>query len=128
MDEMKPESALFRGAIGLLCVVGSFIGFGALYFIEVPEGNREPLLLALGIVFGWGSSVVSSEYGSTSTGRKVADSAIRTMEQQSNVTTKAAGAAAKVAADVAANSLTETPAGPTGNPGDPVSVVQEEKP
>ncbi len=78
----KLDSAWFRGTIGFLCIAGSLIGFGGLYFVEVPVGNRDALMLALGIVFGWGSAVVQSEYGSTATGRKVADSAIRNIERQ----------------------------------------------
>ncbi len=76
------EGRVFRPLIGLLCVVGSLIGFAGLYFIEIPTGNRDAMMLALGIIFGWGSAVVQSEYGSTATGRKVADSAIRNIERQ----------------------------------------------
>lgn len=76
------ESRHFRPFIGLLCVVGSLAGFAGLYFFEVPAGNDKALMFAMGIVFGWGSMVVSSEYGSTATGRKVADSAIRKIERQ----------------------------------------------
>lgn len=80
------ETTWFRGTIGMVCVLGSFLGFAGLYVVEIPAGNKEPLLLALGIVFGWGSAVVQSEYGSTSTGRKVADSAIRSIERQNKET------------------------------------------
>ncbi len=80
------EGKIFRPLVGLLCVVGSLVGFGGLYFIEIPVGNRDAMMLALGIIFGWGSAVVQSEYGSTATGRKVADSAIRNIERQ-NVAT-----------------------------------------
>ncbi len=82
------EGKIFRPLVGLLCVVGSLVGFGGLYFIEIPVGNRDAMMLALGIIFGWGSAVVQSEYGSTATGRKVADSAIRNIERQ-NVATDA---------------------------------------
>lgn len=76
------EGKIFRPLIGLLCVTGSLAGFAGLYFIEIPGGNRDAMMLALGIIFGWGSAVVQSEYGSTATGRKVADSAIRKIERQ----------------------------------------------
>ncbi len=89
----KPDSAWFRGTIGFLCIAGSLIGFGGLYFVEVPIGNRDALMLALGIVFGWGSAVVQSEYGSTATGRKVADSAIRNIERQAIASDVASGKA-----------------------------------
>lgn len=82
MIDPHNDGKYFRPAIGLLCLFGGLGGLFALYFVEVPTGNREPLLLALGIVLGWGGSVVQSEYGSTSTGRKVTDSAIRNIERQ----------------------------------------------
>lgn len=75
------DGSTFRGVIGLLCVVGSLVGFGGLYFIAIPPGNRDALMLALGIVFGWGSAVVQSEYGASTTGRKAAESAIKQMEK-----------------------------------------------
>lgn len=71
---------MFRGLVGFAAVAGSLIGFFLLYFVEVPEGNREPLLLALGIVFGWGSAVVQSEYGASTTGRRVAEAAVQRIE------------------------------------------------
>lgn len=66
----------FRAVVGLLCVLGGLSGFGALYFIAVPASNRDALMLALGIVMGWGSAVVQSEYGASTTGRKAANAAI----------------------------------------------------
>jgi hypothetical protein len=76
------ESGIFRQGIGLLCIVGGLSALAGLYFIDVPAGNKEPLLLAIGIILGWGGSVVNSEYGATTTGRKVAETAVRTMERQ----------------------------------------------
>lgn len=76
------DNAIFRQFIGVLCIVGGLSALAGLYFVEVPEGNKEPLLLAIGIVLGWGGSVVASEYGATTTGRKVAETAVRTMERQ----------------------------------------------
>lgn len=77
------EGNVFRYVIGMLCIVGGLASLAGLYFIEIPEGNKEPLLLAIGLVLGWGSAVVQSEYGATTTGRKVAEQAVRTMERQS---------------------------------------------
>lgn len=74
------DGSLFRGVIGLVCVIGSLVGFGGLYFVEIPAGNRDALMLALGIVFGWGSAVVQSEYGASTTGRKVAEAGLKRME------------------------------------------------
>lgn len=81
-DETSPlappprEGSVFRAVVGLICVIGSMVGFGGLYFVEIPAGNRDALMLALGIVFGWGSAVVQSEYGASTTGRKAADAAL----------------------------------------------------
>lgn len=82
MNDQPHEGNVFRYAIGLMCIIGGLASLAGLYFIEVPGGNKEPLLLAIGIVLGWGGSVVNSEYGATSTGRKVADTAVRSMERQ----------------------------------------------
>lgn len=70
------EGSVFRAVVGLICVIGSMVGFGGLYFVEIPAGNRDALMLALGIVFGWGSAVVQSEYGASTTGRKAANVAL----------------------------------------------------
>lgn len=72
------ERATFRYAIGAVAIVGGLLGFFGLYFVEVPEGNREPLLLALGLVMGWGSTVIGYEFGSSPAGRKAADAGLRT--------------------------------------------------
>lgn len=66
----------FRAVIGLTCVCAGLAGLALLFFIEVPARNENALLLALGVVLGWGSSVVASEYGASSTGRKAADAAL----------------------------------------------------
>jgi hypothetical protein len=51
--------------------------------IRVPPENKDAMMFALGSVFGWAASVVASEYGATTTGRKVAEQAVRSMERQS---------------------------------------------
>lgn len=82
MNDEPRSTAVFRQGIGLLCIIGGLSALAGLYFIDVPAGNKEPLLLAIGIVLGWGGSVVNSEYGATTTGRKIAETAVRTMERQ----------------------------------------------
>lgn len=74
MPDKSPQAyRWFRPALGILAVVAGLTGLLALYWVEVPEGNMQALLLGLGIVLGWGSSVVQSEYGSTTTGRRLAE-------------------------------------------------------
>ncbi|QAY77936.1 hypothetical protein [Sphingosinicella sp. BN140058] len=71
------EGSRFRAIIGAIALVGGLLGFGGLYVIPIPEGNREPLLLALGLVLGWGSTVISYEFGSSPAGRKAAEAGLR---------------------------------------------------
>ncbi len=71
------EGALFRAALGAIALAGGLMGLGGLYFVPIPEGNREPLLLALGLVLGWGSTVIGYEFGSSPAGRKAAEAGLR---------------------------------------------------
>lgn len=100
MTEETPDRGILRGIIGLIALAGAMVGFFLLFYIEIPARNENALLLALGVVLGWAGSVVASEYGSTTTGRKVADSAIRGLERQ----------------QIAAEGT------PSGTPDDPLSV------
>jgi hypothetical protein len=104
MNEPK-DNGIFRQGIGLLCIVGGLSALAGLYFIDVPVGNKEPLLLAIGVVLAWGGSVVNSEYGATTTGRKVAESAVRQIERQT----------------------IQNEQSPTGQPDDPVAVEEVKK-
>jgi hypothetical protein len=104
----KPDGAMFRGIIGLIALMGAMGGFFLLFVIEIPLRNENALLLALGFVMGWAGAVIASEYGSTSTGRKIADSAIRGSERLA-----VAAAAAALPADPPV----------TGRADDPVHVA-----
>ena len=96
-DETK--GSILRAFVGLLALGGAMTGFFLLFYIEIPQRNENALLLALGVVLGWAGAVVGSEYGATTTGRKVAESAIRKIER----------------ADIAAD-------GPTGTASDPIQT------
>lgn len=76
------EGSIFRGIVGFLALGVGMFGFIALFFIEIPARNENALMFAMGVIFGWGSSVISSEYGASTTGRRVAESAIKKIEEQ----------------------------------------------
>ena len=67
----------YRIVLGIIALLGGLAGTGALYFVPIPEGNREPLLLALGLVLGWGSTVIGYEFGSSPAGRRAAEAGLR---------------------------------------------------
>ena len=72
-----PSPSPYRALLGLVALVGGLAGMGGLYFVPIPEGNREPLLLALGLVLGWGSTVIGYEFGSSPAGRRAAEAGLR---------------------------------------------------
>ena len=73
----KKEPGLLRAMLGFVALIGGLLGLAGLYFVPIPEANREPLLLALGLVLGWGSTVIGYEFGSSPAGRKAADAGVR---------------------------------------------------
>jgi hypothetical protein len=77
VDDGRAGCTPFRAALALVALIGGLGGLAGLYFVEVPQGNREPLLLALGLVLGWGSTVIGYEFGSSPAGRRAADAGIR---------------------------------------------------
>ncbi len=75
VPERRPTNPRWlRPLIGLTALGAGIVGLIALYFVTVPERNIQPVLLGLGVVLGWGSSVVQSEYGGSSASRKILDS------------------------------------------------------
>ena len=76
-DRPKTDLTSFRAALAIVALAGGLIGMTALFFVPIPAGNREPLLLALGLVLGWGSTVIGYEFGSSPAGRRAADAGIR---------------------------------------------------
>lgn len=80
-DRRRP---IFRPALGLTVVGAGIIGLALLFFVPIPQPNENALLLALGIVLGWGGAVVASEYGASSTGRALSDATIDALRQSTN--------------------------------------------
>lgn len=66
------ERSTFRYTVGIIAMLGGLAGLGALFMVEVPAGNRDAVVLALGIVLGWGSNIISGEWGSSPAGREMA--------------------------------------------------------
>jgi hypothetical protein len=75
------EGRAFRWTIGLLVMLTAIGGFAALFRLKVPPENKDAMMFALGAVFQWAAGVVASEYGSSTTGRKVAEAAVRNIER-----------------------------------------------
>lgn len=75
------ERNTFRYAVGMIAVIGGLIGLIALYFVEIPVGNRDAVMLALGIVLGWGSGVINGEWGSSPAGREMAKLGVEAQRQ-----------------------------------------------
>jgi hypothetical protein len=63
------EGHIFRPFIGALCVIGGLVAFGGLYFLEIPPGNRDALMLALANPRPTGRSRRRSASRRRSTGR-----------------------------------------------------------
>ena len=60
---------IYRGAVGMLAILGGLLGLGALFVFPVPAENKDPLMLALGLVLGWGGTVVGYEFGDSASKR-----------------------------------------------------------
>lgn len=67
-DRPPTDLTPFRAALAIVALAGGLIGMTALFFVPIPAGNREALLLALGLVLGWGSTVIGYEFGSSPPG------------------------------------------------------------
>jgi hypothetical protein len=66
---------IYRGAVGILALLAGLLGLAALFFFPVPPENKDPLMLALGLVLAWGGTVVGYEFGDSASGRKAAEDA-----------------------------------------------------
>lgn len=66
MDLNRLHRPDLMGWIIVLLVMLLAVGIiGGLFLIEIPKGNRDAALLALGIVLGWGGSIVQWRFGSS---------------------------------------------------------------
>ena len=85
------EGYVFRASVGIMAMLTAIGGFAALFLVEIPARNENAIMFALGAVFGWAGSVIASEYGASTTGRKVAESAIRSIERNDIATSGPSG-------------------------------------
>ena len=85
-DRPRTDLTPFRAALAIVALAGGLIGMTALFFVHIPTGNREALLLALGLVLGWGSTVIGYEFGSSPAARRAADAGIRDATLQGEAT------------------------------------------
>lgn len=86
-DESAPgpapkDGSMFRGIIGFVALGAGIASLILLFFVEIPPRNENALMLALGIIIGWGGTVVASEYGSSTTGRKLAEQTVKSLEEK----------------------------------------------
>ncbi|NVD44379.1 hypothetical protein [Qipengyuania atrilutea] len=54
-----------RFVLALIAIVLGGLIVAALIFWPIPEGNREPLMLALGLVLAWGGTAYGFFFGSS---------------------------------------------------------------
>ena len=62
---MRPAIIRFTLALVAIGIGGGILA--ALVAFPIPDGNTEPLLLALGLVLGWGGTVFSFYFGNSDT-------------------------------------------------------------
>jgi tRNA C32,U32 (ribose-2'-O)-methylase TrmJ len=77
----QDDKGFFRFVIGFVALATAVLGFAALFIVKVPPENKDAMMFALGAVFGWAGSVIASEYGATTTGRKIAESVTRQIDR-----------------------------------------------
>ena len=54
-----------RFVLALVAIVMGALIVAALVFVPIPSGNSEPLMLALGLVLGWGGAVFGFYFGTS---------------------------------------------------------------
>lgn len=52
-----------RLALAILILISAFAAMAALFFIEVPEKNRDLINFVLGGVIGWSGAVINHYFG-----------------------------------------------------------------
>ena len=102
MNDIADDKPVFRYVIGAIAIGGGLLSLAGLYFVPIPDGNKEALLLAAGLVLGWGSTVIGYEFGSSPSGRKAADAGLQASQNLATSSARIAEQAAVAALPVPA--------------------------
>jgi DNA mismatch repair protein MutH len=70
MTIWKNASRNLVGAFAMLCAVGILVG---LFLLEIPAGNRDVAMVALGVALGWAGAVVQFHFGSSAGSKEKTD-------------------------------------------------------
>ena len=60
-----------RFVLAIIVIVLGGLIVAALIFVTIPEGNREPLLLALGLVLAWGGKGFDYYFGTSESSAQI---------------------------------------------------------
>jgi len=66
-DSQSVQNSMFKWIVGLIPLLASVAFMMLLFFVAIPDGNKDTLLPLAGVFFGWGGAVVSYEFGAVST-------------------------------------------------------------
>lgn len=61
-----PSNNYFKWIVGLIPLLASVAIMGLLFFVAIPDANKDTLLPLAGVFFGWGGAVVAYEFGAVS--------------------------------------------------------------
>lgn len=65
--------SIIRFILALIAITMGGLIVGALVYVPIPESNREALLLALGLVLGWGGAVFGYYFGTSESSAQKSD-------------------------------------------------------
>jgi hypothetical protein len=62
-----------RNTVGLFAMLTAMGIIAGLFLLEIPAGNRDVAMVALGVALGWAGAVVQFHYGSSEGSHKKTD-------------------------------------------------------
>lgn len=63
----------WRPALGAFALASGTLGLIILSFINIPHDNQQAVNIGIGVILGWGTAVVQSEFGGSAAGRRMAE-------------------------------------------------------